>query len=532
MSAGLGAVLLRSMRVCAAGVFLLRAATASGLVWSYPSPTNGWTPKTVSIGQDGTQVLMQCEGYGGFTRLLSAFDSAQPTPVWQDPGPYYMSECITASSKSTNVHATIQLAQVVASGPTAVEVEKYTSNSSVPNWTYTFPFGSASQADAVYVTPDGSRIVAWAYNAPTMNTQVCVFASSSPVPILQVAVDLIGVPLSAALSGDGTALLLGSTMRSAVVDTTTGSVSFLSGSMLASPMGQSISGDGQTVARARQAGSLDVYRKQGGAYQYLTSFAPGTNGFVRQSALDWTGSTLAIGWIVGPPFLEAHVRVIDVTGTSFPVLYEDTILGQGMYSLDFTDMRITPDGTTLAVSDSGDQLGFAPEVLAYRRTGTSTWSRILAWDLPGSALALDLSSDGDRLVVGSKSVHMNQIGSGGEVDLFDLDSPDVQVLDVPHVGVSMRIQQTLPPGTPCRLLAATAPATAPITFPNDVGTLYLNRTLVHPVSFGSTDASGQFTTTISLTGPSFQVGTTMYYQGLSLAPRRLSGTWLAVTVLP
>ena len=41
-------------------------------------------------------------------------------------------------------------------------------------------------------------------------------------------------------------------------------------------------------------------------------------------------------------------------------------------------------------------------------------------DFPGSAFGVDVSADGQYVVGGSKAVHANQFGSGGRIELIQL----------------------------------------------------------------------------------------------------------------
>jgi hypothetical protein len=54
-------------------------------------------------------------------------------------------------------------------------------------------------------------------------------------------------------------------------------------------------------------------------------------------------------------------------------------------------------------------------------------------DFPGSAFSVDVSSDGQYVVGGSKAVHANQFGSGGRVELIQLPTtPTPTQLLQPH----------------------------------------------------------------------------------------------------
>jgi hypothetical protein len=78
------------------------------------------------------------------------------------------------------------------------------------------------------------------------------------------------------------------------------------------------------------------------------------------------------------------------------------------------------DGQHFAVGLWGDGGGPVAEGRLYARNQNTPIGLV---NLNGSVFAIQVSADGQRMAVGSKSVHANISGNGGEVDLFGAATP-------------------------------------------------------------------------------------------------------------
>jgi hypothetical protein len=76
------------------------------------------------------------------------------------------------------------------------------------------------------------------------------------------------------------------------------------------------------------------------------------------------------------------------------------------------------NGTVMAFASWGTEFHDWPEVMVFNRNV----ELIGAIEFPGSAFGVDVSADGQYVVGGSKAVHANQFGSGGRIELIQLQA--------------------------------------------------------------------------------------------------------------
>lgn len=506
---------------------------SASLVWTYSSGPESWVPRVVTVGDQGSNVFTNLDGWGGAPRMFSSNDQNPPTPVWTGTGPYIATNARVDSSKDAGVYAEMHFAQTSSTAPKSPVLNKYGANASAPQWTYTFPFTVSSGSNGVHVSRDGRTIVGWVFDWSTQKTNVAVFDSTSNQPRSYTAVDTAGEPRSTVLSSDGNTLLVVAQLRTVVFDARNATTAYTGTNWSGIGPGHALSGDGSVFAKSLPDRRVEVWRRQGASYALdFTHEAPPLTQCGRM-AISEDGSTLAMAFASMDNFLNVRVRVLDLTSTQHAILLDDTINGAGSYSNVASDVAVSSDGSKLAVGLTGDQAGQAPEVLAYARSGAA-YTRILAQDLPGSVNDIDLSADGRRLAVASKATH-NIVGTGGgRIDLFDLEAPpaishgDLTLQGVAHAGGTVNVTQYIAPGTPALLLRAPAAAAVPQLFPG-VGTLYLQRATMQAVDSGSANASGMLTSVVTVPA---SPGTTYYFQGFSTTPRKLSTDWVQMTVVP
>jgi hypothetical protein len=87
-------------------------------------------------------------------------------------------------------------------------------------------------------------------------------------------------------------------------------------------------------------------------------------------------------------------------------MYQGTPIGAGS----------NDNGTVMAFASWGTQNHDWPEVMVFNRSV----QLIGQINFPGSAFSVDVSTDGQYVVGGAKAVHANQFGSGGRIELIQL----------------------------------------------------------------------------------------------------------------
>jgi hypothetical protein len=410
------------------------------------------------------------------------------------------------------------------------------------DWSFAFPFSVTDVENAplgLGVSRDGHTIVATAYQRAQGKQSVAVFASASPSPTVYVDFPVTFEPLRYAVSADGSTLFVLSLSYTLIVDTHTGLATYSAANFEYPTSGMAISGDGARFAKSYLSDHrIEVFQKSGGTYALSATYHPTSAdaGQCYRLAFSDDGSTLAAGyWDVAFPGQVATVIVLDLSDTTPAVELEDRIVGNGPYWNLIQDVVMSRDGSTVAVGLTGSQSGTVPELVAYRRDAArGVWSRVLAAYLQGSVADLDLSGDGTKVAVACLRGHMEAPLGGGEVDLYRVIDQDLALDGVPHQGASVAFHyapSNAVPGTHAALLTAPSLSVTPHTLPN-IGTLYIDRASAHAVGSGTLDTSGEATFHLVLPGGAAAIGTVGYYQALTLSPRRLSETWIKLTVLP
>src|SRR5256714_9533177 len=158
--------------------------------------------------------------------------------------------------------------------------------------------------------------------------------------------------------------------------------------------------------------NFDVYEYDGTTYQRVIHFTRPSSWFGGAAIVSRDGSTVgsfagnyANNWLTGEVFL-FDVASAQMIG-SYPVS------GTGQYQGTPVGAESNDNGTVMAFASWGTEFHDWPEVMVFNRNV----DLIGAINFPGSAFGVDVSTDGQYVVGGSKAVHANQFGSGGRSEV-------------------------------------------------------------------------------------------------------------------
>jgi WD40 repeat protein len=499
--------------------------TAPGTLWTHTDAGLAWIGNAASIGDRGTQVLVEYDLNNEATELFSVFDANPPTALWSDGSALGTEARMVASADAVDTHVAIH--QVVVGGPTARQavLRKYSSGSATPDWSYTFT-PVIDDAAKVGISRDGQTIVAALMNDSTFDVEIAVFGPGSGTPLSYTAVPvgannyLRGFDLSA----DGSTLYFSAGAIAHVFDVASTSVVFTTG-IGASFDSHAISGDGSVFAFGN-FNLLSVWQRSSGGYvKAFEATRPGSVYCARVDISD-DGSTIGAGWYFYSPGLTVVLETRDVATQS--LLMADTVTGTGGYQNVVADVSCSADGARVAFGLWGDQGGLAEEVRLYDRDDPEP---VVTFDTPGSVFDIDLSADGQRVVAASKAVHANSLGSGGRIDLVDAGGEDVFLRGSPRLGASVTVEVHGTPGRSAFLLTSLGQAANPFTYPG-IGTLYIDRATLTIGPLGTIPAGGVVSMALTLPANPALLGQPLYYQGLEALPRRLTSDWVKATLLP
>lgn len=279
----------------------------------------------------------------------------------------------------------------------------------IPLWTYNFGnnfnFNNYRNLD---VSADGSIVVAAARDGTAGTTLIVILDGSTGAELNSLTVSS-GV-LAVELSEDGGRAILSEFATARIIETTNMTTLF---SFAVSGGGgyHRLSRDGATAA----AGGFNclAYHEVGGVWSQVYSFSQASNWFGGGLALSANGDTLLIvshNYITG--YVDLTYRVIDLV--SAVELAQITTNGTGVFQDTVQHAQSSADGQLFSVISWGTQDNVHPEVQIFDRD-----LNLVGWiDTPGSPFSVDMTRDGQFVVVGGKAVHANTAGNGSDTYAF------------------------------------------------------------------------------------------------------------------
>lgn len=497
----------------------------AGRLWSYPDAGAGWVPKTVAVGANGTQVFSEIEYGQDKALLLSGFDTGVAAPVWERMLPQEGANAYVESSELGNVHVSIH--QLVLNGNQSTKqpvVSKWSSNSSVPDWTYTgLPITSGQSR--VGISRDGQKIVAVSVNPMNAKLAVAIFGPNSGVPQWSGEFTFGTAMRGFDLSSDGSTLYVTSLATAFVWNTITHTLNVavpLPGSFEA----HALSGDGSVFAFGGM-NIVDIYERQASG-GYLKTYTRNIPGQCVAGKIDISADNSTIAYVMNYYDTNLRVRVEAMDIPTKTVTMFDEATGTGSHQNVCGDIAVSDNGSRFVVGLWGDQGNLVPEVRLYRRHRNNP---VLTENLPGSVYDVDISADGSRVAVAAKAVHANVLAGGGQILLYAFDEEDFRAIGVPSLGGSETFELYGGSNSPAFLLVSPQLAANPTVFPN-LGTLHLDRDTITILPMGNTDSNGFAATQYPLPSSPSLVGSNLYFQGFYTIPRRLTRDWVRVALLP
>src|SRR6266404_2893180 len=292
---------------------------------------------------------------------------------------------------------------------------KSTSNGT-PDWSFQYPVSDPNlpaSSRKVATSRDGSTIAAVVSDSVTQNQTLYIFDAATGA-IRRTWTNSLRMD-AVALTDNGSIALVTQDNQATLIDTGTGNIVFSVAGSGAGLIYYPISGDGGVFAMG--GFNFDVYAFNGTTYNRVVHYTQANSWFGGASAVSRDGSTVgtfagdyANGWLSGAVLL-FDVPTGQLLG-SYPVS------GSGPYSGTPIGAASNDDGSVMAFASWGTEFHDWPEVMVFNRSV----QLIGQINFPGSAFSCDVSSDGQYVVGGSKAVHANQFGSGGRIELMQLQS--------------------------------------------------------------------------------------------------------------
>lgn len=493
-----------------------------GLVWTHKDNGKKWIAEAVSIGNHGTQVFSQYYLNNTAAALLSRHDQEPPVAVWEvlndpdNPGG-------VDSAEETDIHVSITETETGVN-QRIIKVSKYSSGAG-PDWVYTYPHLTAGKL-YIQISNDGQIIVAAVGNPVTGENDILVFHPSSAVPTATFSLQS-GTMWGFDLSADGSRMVIGIHTTAYVLEVPSGNVLFtLNHAHSLSSCGVAISGDGSVFASGGGQGRIRIWEWNGSTYiNTFTDITPG-GGIVRTIAISDDSTTVAYGIGYAYPSLEVDTKAIDVPGKI--VTMHEKVTSYGQYQNTAYDVAICAEGSRFAVAQFGDEPDLVEEVRIFEKYSSVP---IATLNLKGSAFNVDISSDGKWVVAGSKAVHANQSGSGGQIDLYHLEDSDFALYNTPSVGSTVLFELRGTPYANGFLIASPKLNPLPAPIPG-IGTLYPDWAGLLVIPMGQIGSGGMVNMSTMLPNDPSLIGASIYSQGGVDDPAKLTACWVKLTLVP
>src|SRR5438552_8584845 len=327
----------------------------------------------------------------------------------------------------------------------------------IPDWSFPFPVSDPNlpaSSKKVAVSYDGSTVASVVSDSVTQNSTLYVFEADTGEirstwtdPLRMDAVDL---------TDDGSIALVTQDNLAALVDTSNGNTLFSVAGSGAGNIFYRISGDGNVFVT--NGFDLDVYKYDGTTYQRVIHFTTASSWFGGSSIVSRDGST--VGSFAGnfTNWLSGEVFLFDVDSAQMIGSYP--VSGTGQYQGTPVGAESNDNGTVMAFASWGTEFHDWPEVMVFNRNV----DLIGAINFPGSAFGVDVSTDGQYVVGGSKAVHANQFGSGGRIELIQLQ-PQPTPTPTPTTTPSPTVTPTATATTTPTATPTTTPRATPLPRP-------------------------------------------------------------------
>jgi hypothetical protein len=462
-----------------------------------------YIPSQVELGARGNLAFYGCYLNYERARLFSTTTtSSSDAMIWEDTALYQAySDIYTDASEDGNV--LVAIAQFPIEDDVTqreVKVFKYTSDSETADWVYTFPLIINAGA-RVKISKDGAYIAAAVFDNNTENMEIAFFESGSGTPILTSSFPSTFIR-ALDITDDGSLLYINEGAMIHIFDVAADSIIF-SHNAGASFDSHTLSGDGTKFA---YGGFTFVRCYEWNGTTYILNFTHSIGGtwYCARCDLSADGSTLAASFYNYGTGLDFNVLSIDAeTGG---VNFQADFSGSGSYQNSPWQIVTNADGSRIVYGGWGDQFNTNPEVMVFEGSSTP----VASINTRGSVFDVDVSDDGVFIASGSKSVHANVNGNGGDHACIYMGGQDLYMDGVPSISGTLTFYVEGSPGDDVLL----AVSLGEVEIETPFGTLIVNPEKYIVLGTGEIPPSGILEIEAAVPGNSSLVGRKVAAQAL------------------
>ena len=374
---------------------------AGDILWTFSDADS--IPETVALCPFGNSAW--AGQYLNYERMQRFVIDGDGTPNLEVPaGPN--SIVVVAAAKEADLGAFLD------TDPTLV-LKVYDSTGTMPLWTHPFPANfTGSSWRGTCISRDGSVLACYVYDAGAQVSELHFFDGPTGTPLNSWS--YAGGTLTAVdLTDDGSLCFVTQSSNGRLIDVATATEIFTAPGSGAGNVHHKISGDGEVLGLG--GFRFEVYVKSGDTYTRVLNFTAPTSWFGHGVAVSRDGLTVGAGSCdYGSGYLNTSTRIWDVPTVT--LLGEYHTYGGGSYQDSVKRAAMSDDGSVLAIGTWGTQYNDHPEVMVFDRSA----NLIGSVDTRGSVFGLDLSGDGVYALSGSKAIHANVSGRGGDVTSYQV----------------------------------------------------------------------------------------------------------------
>jgi hypothetical protein len=486
--------------------------------WVYPNPAaTPWITANVSSGNVGTFAWLGQDLNGQRVSFLASTDDQNPAvPIYEDP---LMGSDVISVAAADKAPFAVVARRNLSSGVN--EIRLYSGFSSTPVATANVNVASGNGFE-VAMSDDGERVVV-GYNDPSVIPSVDVYDTNGGTTLSNpntYTVTGFNTFRELDISGDGSVILLATDTADVLLDAATGSQIFLDNTTV-SVDAHAVNRDG--TAFGRGGFDLGAWTKNAGTYNRVVTFTDASLGFMVSTTCDISadGTTFAAAAYDATDANKIRMYVFNLTPTGSTMLWTFSKNSTGSLQNVPSAVSISDNGKWIALASWGGQMNSQPEILLFDRDVGNT--PVGSIDTPGSAFDCDLSGDGQFLIAGTKAVHANDFGNGGEGYSLDRGGQTFRLLGTPSIGRTVTLQDAGTPGE--QVLIAASLALLPVGLPvaGFTGTFDLNPSflILMPIPIGTIPGGGVLSFSAVIPNVPSVIGQTVYTQAIRPASHAL-----------
>ncbi|MCC6661091.1 MAG: hypothetical protein IT437_09425 [Phycisphaerales bacterium] len=380
------------------------APSPEAMLWTYNHPTA--IPQSVSLSPASGSAWVGQTLNAEMLQRFAITGSGVPTMEIPAGG---NSPCLVSAAQNADIAAFLDHTG------SNFEVRAYASTSSTPLWTFSVPaqYDNYGGPHNLKVSRDGS-VVAAGFNISAGGAPILYFLNGSTGAVINTYTQPSGFIASVDLTDSGGLCVIQHTTTQAlakVIDTATGTETFSVPGTGAGTAYFKISGNGDVIVVG--GFSFHVYKKIAGVYTQIINFSAPTSWFGSAAVVSRDGSTVgALNHNYGTNYQDTSTRIWDVNSAA--LLGTFNTHGSGSLQGSASDAAMSDDGSKMVAAHWGTQDNAFPETLVFDRSV----NLINQIDSPGSPFSVDMSGNGQYVLVGAKSVHANIMGNGGNTYLL------------------------------------------------------------------------------------------------------------------